>query len=112
MAAGLKWAVIVFSSLVPLFAASISHQLFVQVRPEVMLIRQSNDMLLLKIRLAPGARAAVWNAETCGSPDPAAYSVVSSGIYSIPLSAIPGPADAGTCLASTDGALRSFVPTR
>ena len=112
MAAGFRCAVIVFGGLMPLFAASISHQLFVQVRPEAMLTRQSNDMLLLKIRLAPGARAALWNAQTCAAADPAAYSVVSSGTYSIPLSAIPGPSDAGTCLVSTDGALRSFVPAQ
>jgi hypothetical protein len=37
--------------------------------------------------------------------------VVRSGTYSIPLSVVPGPADASTCLASSDGAFALFLPS-
>ena|SRR5258708_4562792 len=108
-----RFGVAVLGSL-PVLAGSISqvsHQLYVQVRPEVALSRQGETALLLKIRLAPGARATLWNATTCNAPDPAAYAVVRSGIYSIPLSVLPGPADGGTCLASSDGAFAVFLPS-
>jgi hypothetical protein len=102
------------AGILPVFAASsqVSHQLYVQVRPEVALSYQGQTTLLLKIRLAPGARATLWNAQTCNAPDPEAYAVVRSGIYSIPLSVIPGHADAGTCLASSDGAFAVFLPSK
>src|SRR5260370_32838965 len=100
--------------ILPVFGGSVSqvsHQLYVQVRPEVALSHQGEATLLLKIRLVPGARATLWNAKTCNAPDPEAYAVVRSGIYSIPLSVIPGPADAGTCLVSSDGAFAVFLPS-
>src|SRR5260370_24985570 len=93
------------------FPDSVSHMLVVQVRTEAALSRQGEGTLLLKIRLAPGARAALWRANSCGAPDPTEYTVVHSGIYAIPLSEIPGPSDTGTCLASSDGALAIFLPS-
>ena len=90
--------------------ASVTHQLRVEVRPQALLTHSSADTLLLKIRLAPNTQALLWNAATCNVQDPAAYSVSSSGTYTIPTSALPGPTDSGTCLRSTDGALQSFAP--
>ena len=100
------------SGMLPIFAGSaVPHMLFVQVRPEAALSRQGEGTLLLKIRLAPGARAALWSATTCAAPDPGSYMIVRSGIYTLPLSVIPGPSDAGTCLASSDGAFALFLPS-
>ena len=108
----LRWRLgVAVVGILPVFAGSVSHQLFVQVRPEVALSHQNEATLLLKIRLKPGAQATLWNAKICDAPDPGAYPVVRSGIYSIPLSVIPGPADAGTCLASSDGAFALFLPS-
>ncbi len=107
----LRWLGVAVASIVCVLASSVTHQLFVQVRPEVALSHQGEATLRLKIRLAPGAQAMLWNAETCNEPDPEAYRVVRSGVYSIPLSAIPGPAGAGTCVASSDGALAVFLPS-
>jgi len=86
-------------------------QLYVQVCPEVALSRQGESTLILKIRLAPGARATLWNAKACNAPYPETYVVGRSGIYSIPLSVIPGPPNAGTCLATSDGAFAVFLPS-
>lgn len=94
----------------PGVAGSASHQLVVQVRPEVALSRQNDGALVLKIRLAGNAHAVVWNARTCQAPDPKAYLVVRSGIYTIPVFVVPGPGDGGTCLASSDGVLSLFLP--
>jgi hypothetical protein len=93
----------------PALAASVSTTLFVQIRPEAALSRQGEDTILLKIRLAPGARAMIWSANACGEPEPGSYIVSRSGIYALPLSIIPGPSDAGTCVASSDGAFALFL---
>src|SRR6266852_254665 len=106
-----RWLGIALSGILAVLAASVSHQLFVQVRPEVALSHHDEATLLLKIRLAPGAQATLWNGKTCDEPDPRAYRVVRSGIYWIPLSVIPGPTDAGTCLVSSDGAFAVFLPS-
>jgi hypothetical protein len=108
----LRWRIgVAVVGILPVFAASVSHQLFVQVGPEVALWHQDEATLLLKIRLKPGAQATLWNAKICDAPDSGAYPVARSGIYSIPLSVIPGPADAGTCLASSDGTFAVFLPS-
>ena len=94
----------------PGIAGSASHLLIVQVRPEAALSRQSEGSLLLKIRLAERTQANLWNARTCDTPEPQSYLVIRSGVYTIPLPALPGPAGAGTCLASSDGVIVMFLP--
>ncbi len=82
---------------------SVTETLLVQVRPEAALSYLGNDALLLKIRLAPGARASIWKAESCEQPLAEASVVAQSGIRLIPLSTIPGPPDALICLTTSDG---------
>ncbi len=92
MKSTLRWIGVVVASSLYVFAASVSHQLHVEVRPEAALSRRDEATLLLKVRLAPRAQAVLWNARSCNAPDPGAYRVVRSGTYTIPFSSIPGPA--------------------
>jgi hypothetical protein len=68
------------------------------------------NAILLKIRLREGTQARLWKAETCTVPVPAAHVIPRSGIYRIPLPAMPGAEGSGICLASSDGSLAASLP--
>lgn len=82
-------------------------QLMVQVRPEAALETLGGDAVRLKIRLAPGAQARVWTADSCGVPAPNTYTVAQSGIHVIPISTLANGSSSNVCLASSDGSLRT-----
>lgn len=91
---------------------SVTETLLVQVRPEAALSYLGNDALLLRIRLAPGAQASIWMAQSCEQPVAGAYVVAQSGIRVLPLSGIPGPPDALICLATSDGSIAVTLRAR
>lgn len=91
---------------------SVTETLLVQVRPEAALSYLGNDALLLRIRLAPGARASIWKAESCEQPAAEASVVAQSGVRLIPLSTIPGPPDALICLTASDGSIAVTLRAR
>ena len=106
-----RWRLaLAFTACWPLWSASVPNRISVQIRPEVMLLQQTDATLLVKVRLSQNARAMLWNATTCDVPNPAAYVVMRSGIYAIPLKMIPGPEEPATCFASSDGALAVSGP--
>ncbi len=89
--------------------------LVLQVRPEV-LLEDQNGSVGLKIRLARGATASLWAANSCTSPSAPSHVIISmSGFYSLPLSALipasanPNPSTTQVCLASSDGALNESL---
>ena len=99
-----------FTACWSLWSGSLSNRISVQIRPEAVLLQQADATLLLKVRLGQDARAMLWKATTCDVPNPAAYVIARSGIYTIPLKMLPGPAEAVACFASSDGALAVSAP--
>jgi hypothetical protein len=91
---------------------SLTQTLLVQVRPEAALSYIGNDIVLLRIRLAPGARASIWKAESCEKPVLKTSTVSQSGIRVFPLSTIPGPPDGLICLTTSDGSIAVTLQAR
>jgi hypothetical protein len=102
-------AALVLTSLMALGAATASVTLVI---PEALLSAAGGDTVTVRIRLREGTQASVWRAAACASPEPGAFVIRSSGVYSIPQSLIPGPAGAPTCLASDDALAVSLAPAR
>ena len=102
---------------IPLYAQArtAAASLTVQVRPEEMLQVQ-NGSVALKVRLASGATARLWAANSCTSPSPESQVIITSGIYTIPLNTLtpvgshPGPSAGQVCLMSSDGVLNDSRP--
>jgi len=91
---------------------SATETLLVQVNPEVALSYLGNDALLLRIRLAPGARASIWKAQSCEKPVAGSPVVDQSGTQVVTLSVIPGPPDALICLTTSDGSIAVTLQAR
>lgn len=91
------------------FGASRTSLLVVQFRPEAVLVAEGAESARLKIRLAQGATAQLWIAESCDKNPAEAYVISNSSEFAIPLSAVPG-SGAAVCLASSDGAIRTSAP--
>ena len=87
-----------------------SAQLFVDIRPEVVLAWQGDDAVLVKARLAPGSQARVWADEVCGAPTATAQVVSASGTVTIQLAAIEGLGKSLVCLSTSDGRLSASLP--
>jgi hypothetical protein len=89
--------------------------LVLQVAPEEHLQVQ-NGSVALKIRLAHGATARLWEAESCASSTMESQIIPASGSYTIPLntltpaSSILTPGTMEVCLASSDGVLNDSQP--
>ena len=89
--------------------------LVLQVAPEEHLQVQ-NGSVALKIRLARGATARLWEAQSCASSTMESQVIPASGSYTIPLntlttaSSIPTPGTMEVCLASSDGVLNDSQP--
>jgi len=91
---------------------SATQTLLVQIRPEAALSYLDNEALLLRIRLAPGARASIWKAQNCEKPAAGAPVVDQSGTQVVALSVIPGPPDALICLTTSDGSIAVTLRAR
>jgi len=85
-------------------------QLAVDVRPEAALAWQSDTVVLVKARLAPGTQARVWADETCGAPTTDSQMISVSGTVAIDLANIGGAGKALVCLASSDGRINASLP--
>lgn len=92
-----------------------SAALVLHVVPEDHMEVQS-DAIVLKIRLARGASARLWAADSCSSPSAESHVVSKSGTYNIPyavlrmVATIPTDGSDRVCLESSDGTLRDSVP--
>ena len=81
-----------------------------QVLPEE-LLQVQNGSVALKIRLARGTTARLWEATSCASPSPDSQVIIASGTYTIPLNTLtpvssnPISSTMQICLASSDGVL-------
>jgi len=75
---------------------------------EQMSVSVQNDVLQLKIRLAPEVSASIWTAENCSAPSDRAVLIQKSGIYTLPLE--NSSPDAKACVLSSDGVLTASVP--
>jgi hypothetical protein len=75
---------------------------------EQMSVSVQNDVLQLKIRLAPEVSASIWTAENCSAPSDQAMLIQKSGIYNLPLNSFAP--DAKACVLSSDGVLVASVP--
>lgn len=84
-------------------------QLVIQIRSEALLEWQSDDTLLVKARLAPGASARVWSDDACGAVPTGARVIPASGTYSISGATLEGGEKANVCLSSTDGSLNTSL---
>jgi hypothetical protein len=82
-----------------------SGQLVVDVRPEAVLVWQSDSAVLVRARLMPGTQVRVWADESCGAPTAAAQVVSASGTVVIQLAVIDGSGKPLVCLSSSDGKL-------
>jgi hypothetical protein len=88
--------------------------LILQVRPEESLQAQYGGVLL-KIRLARGTTAQLWAADACTAPPAQPYVIATSGVYSIPFSALIPVSNEGSqtttqvCLVSSDGLLHDSL---
>jgi len=84
--------------------------LVLQVTPEEHLQVQ-NGSVALKIRLARGAMARLWEAESCAAAAPDSQIILASGTYTIPLNTLtpassnPASSTMEVCLGSSDGVL-------
>ena len=92
-----------------------STSLTLRVPPEDILQIQ-NGGVALKIRLARGTTARLWEAASCASPSPDSQVIIASGAYTIPLKTLipassnPIPSTMQVCLASSDGVLNDSRP--
>ena len=59
--------------------------LLLQVRPEAALTIEGGDMVLVKIRLAPGTKAQLAAQDDCTSPPPDAAVITESGVFHLRL---------------------------
>lgn len=84
-------------------------QLAVDVRPEAALAWQGDGVVLVKVRMAPGARARVWTDDTCGAPAGSAQVLSASGTVAIELANIGGAGKPLVCLASSDGRINASL---
>jgi hypothetical protein len=112
--------VIVFlTGVPPLYAQgrTATTSLALQVRPEE-LLQDQDGSVVLKIRLARGATARLWAANSCASPSPQSDVITMSGIYSIPYSVLApvssnlSPTTGQVCLVSSDGMLNDSLPVK
>jgi len=115
-AAALLGAVAFLSGTIQLYAwgRTGTTSLVLVVRPEEFLQAQYGGVLL-KIRLARGTTAQLWAADACTAPPAQPYVIATSGVYSIPFSAL-GPVNRDgsqpttrVCLVSSDSLLHDSV---
>jgi len=105
-------AIVLLTGAIQLYAQSRSAttSLVLQVLPEE-LVQVQNGSVVLKIRLARGATASLWEATSCTSPSPDSQVIIASGTYTIPLNTLtptssnPTSSTMQVCLASSDGVL-------
>jgi hypothetical protein len=76
----------------------------------VTLAWESDEAVLVKVRLAPGTQVTVWVDEACGTPSANGRLIPASGAFAIPLRSIGGPGKGNVCVSSNDGGLRTFLP--
>ena len=80
------------------------------------LLQIQNGSVVLKIRLAGGTTARLWEAQSCTFPSSESQAIVASGTYTIPLNTLtpvssnPIPSTMQVCLASSDGVLNDSRP--